>query len=76
MLVKVIGFDPVAVFFTVSVELALVFTTISLKDRLEGVMVSVGVVDAAGKAAISMPASSATTEVQNLNDTLKPENFC
>ena len=76
MLVKVIGFDPVAVFFTVSVELALVFTTISLKDRLEGVMVSVGVVAAAGKAAISMPASSATTEVQNLNDTLKPENFC
>ena len=76
MLVKVIGFDPVAVFFTVSVELALGFTTISLKDRVEGVMVSVGVVAAAGKAAISMPASSATTEVQNLNDTLKPENFC
>ena len=56
MLVKVIGLEPVEVFFTVTVALPVVPVMTSLKFTLEGVMVMVGVDAAAGSASHSQHA--------------------
>jgi len=68
MLVNVTGFTPVAVFFTVTVVLAVVFTTILLNVTLEGVMLSVGACAVACGRINSTPASSATRQPHNLGD--------
>jgi hypothetical protein len=66
MLVKVTGFEPVEVFFTVTVAFAVEFTTIPLNVTLEGVKLRVGAAAAAPGAfiSISRPASSATKQPQ------------
>lgn len=75
MLVKVMGFDPVAVFFTVTVELAVVFTTMLVKLKLEGVIVIVGgVVAPARGPAISTPVSSPIMHKENLTEADFTEN--
>jgi hypothetical protein len=68
MLVKVTGFAPVAVFFTVTVAVAVVSMTISLKLTLEGVMLRVGAEVAAAGITISQAAISPTIQPQILKD--------
>src|SRR6266851_391040 len=75
MLVKVTGFTPVAVFFTVTAVVAVVFTTILLNVTLDGVKLSVGACALACGRINSAPASSATRQMQNLTDVCAGRNL-
>jgi hypothetical protein len=75
MLVNVTGFTPVAVFFTDTVALAVVFTTILVNVKLEGVRVRVGAAAAAHGATMSTTASSATMQAQFFKDVCTGRNL-
>jgi hypothetical protein len=60
MLLKVTGFEPVEVFFTVTTAFAVEFTTMLLNVTLEGVKLSVGAAANAQGTISNAPASSAT----------------
>src|SRR5260370_24841021 len=72
---KVIGFEPVDVFFTVTAVVAVVFTTILLNVTLDGVKLSVGACAVACGRINSAPASSATRQPQNLKDACAGRNL-